>query len=112
MEGKISWFGDVSPWGCYGGVRPLFWIKETMTKEVYKDILNDIMLPYARQNMVINWVFQQDNDPKHSSKLVKKWFEENQVSVMTWPAQSPDLNPIENLWSKVKKAIPKEKNHQ
>ena len=40
-------------------------------------------------------IFQQDNDLKHTSRRVQKWFEEQKIKLLDWPAQSPDLSPIE-----------------
>ena len=42
-----------------------------------------------------NFVLQHDNDPKHTTKLTKEWFENNGISSLNRPSQSPDLNPIE-----------------
>ena len=51
------------------------------------------------------WYFQQDNDPSHTSSLAREWFHRNGITVIEFPPWSPDLNPIENVWSQLMIAV-------
>ena len=55
------------------------------------------MEPYADEYLPIKYTFQQDNESKHTSKIVKRWFQESKLKVLSWPSQFLDLDPIENL---------------
>lgn len=98
--------GNIMVWGAFSWrVGPLVRINGRMDQHVYKGILENVMEPYSFAHMPISYVFQHDNDPQHTSRIVKQWFADTKTNVLDWPAQSPDLNPIENLWADVERGL-------
>ncbi len=88
------------------GVGPLCFLKSTVNAAIYQEILEHFMLPSADKLYGdADFIFQQDLAPAHTAKGTKSWFNDHGVGVLDWPANSPDLNPIENLWSIVKRKM-------
>lgn len=71
-------------WSCFGshGVGPLYRINGIVDRFVYEEILEKAMLLFACASPRIRYLFQQDNDPKHTFRYIKKWFAKNHVDVM------------------------------
>ncbi|CAK9820146.1 Transposable element Tc1 transposase [Anthophora quadrimaculata] len=96
--------GDsVMLWGCFRAnkVGSLVKIDGILRKEQYLKILQDHAVPSGTKLIGENFIFMQDNDPKHSAKVCQNYLKQlediNKLKVIQWPPQSPDLNPIEKL---------------
>jgi len=79
-----------------------------MDAELFVEIIETALLPFIADKFPEHHRFMQDNDPKHTSGRAKKFFEENNVTWWKTAAESPDLNPIENLWHELKEFIRRE----
>ncbi len=78
----------------------------SLAAPVYQEILEHFMLPSADQLFKdADFIFQQDLTPAHPAKSTKSWLNDQQVGVLDWPANSPDLNPIENIWDIIKRKM-------
>ncbi len=108
LKSSVKFPQSVMIWGAMSsaGVGPLCFLKTNVTAPVYQEMLEHFMLPSADQLFKdADFIFQQDSVPAHTAKSTKSWLNDHGVGVLDWPANSPDLNPIENLWGNVKRKM-------
>ena len=81
------------------GVGPLCFLQTNVTAAVYQEVLEHFLLPTPEHLFGgDDFTFQYDLTPAHNAKSTKTWFITYGTQALSWPANSSDLNPIENLW--------------
>ncbi len=84
----------------------MFFLKTNITVSIYQEIVDHFRLPSADQLFKdADFIFQQDLATADTAKSTKSWLNDHGVGVLDWPANSPDLDPIENLWGIVKRKL-------
>lgn len=97
-------------WGCFSwvGMGPLVPLVGRVTGNTHREILANYAIPTVKSHarkIKKKILFQEDNAPVHTARVARSFIESSNVELLPWPAQSPDINPIENLWSYIEVRI-------
>ena len=104
--------GSVVVWGCFSrsGVGNLCFIEGNMDRFLYREILGKNLLQSCQKLGLENsFVFQHDNDPKHTAGVVKDWLKQKKIETLNWPSFSLNMNPIEHLWDELERRMKKQR---
>ena len=102
------WWCDGVGCALMAHIGPLIKVEQHLNAKRYLNIIaNQVHLFMAAVYPYTSGFLQQDNAPCHKDRIVQEWFHEHdgEFSLLQWPAQSPDLNPIEHLWDDMERAI-------
>ena len=90
------------------GRTPIIIFEGIMDAAFYIEVIREGLLPFIRKVFPESHRFMQDNDPKHTSRKASDYFAQEGINWWKTPPESPDMNPIENLWHELKEYIRRE----
>ena len=98
---------SVHVWGAlhHGGASDLVVLDRDVTGVLYRDILGQNLIPFTRQHFQDNFRYQDDNAPAHRARVVRDFWEQEQIHTLYHPPLSPDCNPIGHLWDALQRAV-------
>ena len=103
---RTKYTHKINCWGAFSakGKVDLYFLNKNLDTNLYIEIL-EFSLPEMNKIMKNSVILQFDNDPKHRSLKALEFYKENNIKIIDWPSNSPDLNPIENIWAKIKNKL-------
>lgn len=101
--------GKIMIWGCvaYFGVGDMCWVEGNMNAEYYEQVLRKYVIASRRWYKMdpTTFMFQHDNARIHTTTNVNDFLSKAGIDVMEWPPNSPDINPIERIWARIKQLL-------
>ncbi|KAL4467943.1 hypothetical protein ABPG72_022857 [Tetrahymena utriculariae] len=110
QQKQQKWPQKIMIWAAIhrDGPLDLQFIEGTMNQDKYLEVLENFFIDKNHLNYAQNSYFQQDNSTSHKTQKILNFFTQNQINLLQWPANSPDISPIEYVWFTLKNLLNKE----
>lgn len=112
VRGTVKHPTKVMIWSVISGkgTGRLYVVEGIMKQDQYKEVLQNHLIPQLKDWFPNgeSFVFMQDGAPCHTARSIKTFLQQSNIPLLSWPGNSPDMNPIENVWELVKREIAKE----